>query len=106
MSSDVAATILFGDLRYSYEKQLTRVERLRAISSSLEAQFLASVRERATRPNSSVSDEEKKDHEGLRRLLNRARLQLSDEVRLLQWLRRRHNMAIIGRKAQSRFLVF
>ncbi|KAJ1773138.1 hypothetical protein LPJ74_000877 [Coemansia sp. RSA 1843] len=100
MSSDVAATILFGDLRYSYEKQLTRVERLRAISSSLEAQFLASVRERATRPNSSVSDEEKKDHEGLRRLLNRARLQLSDEVRLLQWLRRRHNMAIIEMEAR------
>ncbi|KAJ2556343.1 hypothetical protein EV175_002076 [Coemansia sp. RSA 1933] len=106
MSSDVAATILFGDMRYSYEKQQTRVQRLQAITGSLEAQFLASVRERATRPNSSVSEEEKKDHDGLRRLLNRARLQLSDEVRLLQWLRRRHNTAVIGRKAQTRFLVY
>ncbi|KAJ2655926.1 hypothetical protein IWW48_005286 [Coemansia sp. RSA 1200] len=80
MSSDTAATILFGDLRYSYEKQLVRVERLRAIAGSLEAQFLISVRERTTRPNSSVSVEEKKDHESLRRLLNRTRLQLSDEM--------------------------
>ncbi|KAJ2589711.1 hypothetical protein EV177_009189 [Coemansia sp. RSA 1804] len=106
MSSDTAATILFGDLRYSYEKQLVRVERLRAIAGSLEAQFLISVRERTTRPNSTVSAEEKKDHESLRRLLNRTRLQLSDEVRLLQWLRRRHNLAVIGRKAPSRHLVF
>ncbi|KAJ2759896.1 hypothetical protein H4S06_002005, partial [Coemansia sp. BCRC 34490] len=100
MSSDTAATILFGDLRYSYEKQLVRVERLRAIAGSLEAQFLISVRERTTRPNSTVSAEEKKDHESLRRLLNRTRLQLSDEVRLLQWLRRRHNYA----KMESRVL--
>ncbi|KAJ1798892.1 hypothetical protein LPJ59_002206 [Coemansia sp. RSA 2399] len=106
MSSDVAATILFGDLRCSYEKQQTRVERLRAIVGNLEAQFLGSVRERATRPNSSVSEEERKDHGDLRRLLNRAHLQLSDEVKLLQWLRRRHNMTVIGRKGQTRFLVY
>ncbi|KAJ2699353.1 hypothetical protein FB645_005348 [Coemansia sp. IMI 203386] len=106
MSTDVAANILFGDLRYSYDKQHARVDTLRSLAEKLETQFLASVRDRATRPGSSVTDEEKIYHEGLRRTLNRTRVQLADEVKLLQWLRRRHNMAVISRKARTRYLVF
>ncbi|KAJ1991859.1 hypothetical protein GGI25_003219 [Coemansia spiralis] len=106
MSTDIAASILFGNLRDSYDKQMIRVEKIRGIVDSLEARFLASVSYRATRPHSSISDEEKKSHDDLRQMLNRTRLQLADEVKLLQWLRRRHNMAVINRKAQSRYLVF
>ncbi|KAI8324762.1 hypothetical protein GQ54DRAFT_295929 [Martensiomyces pterosporus] len=106
MSSDVAANLLFGDLRDSYDKQQARVDILRVAAENLESQFLISVRNRATRPSSSISDEEKSSHDDLRRALNRTRLQLADEVKLLQWLRRRHNMAVIGRKARSRYLVY
>ncbi|KAJ2857277.1 hypothetical protein J3B02_001110 [Coemansia erecta] len=106
MSTDVAANILFGDLRHSYDKQHARVDTLRLLAERLEVQFLASVRDRATRPGSSITDEEKVYHDELRRTLNRTRIQLADEVKLLQWLRRRHNMAVITRKARTRYLVF
>ncbi|KAJ2721257.1 hypothetical protein GGI07_004090 [Coemansia sp. Benny D115] len=106
MSSDVAATIFFGDLRDSYNKQHERVESLRMSVETLESQFLLSVRDRAMRSESSITKEEKNHHEELRRVLNRTRVQLGDEVKLLQWLRRRHNMAVISRKAHTRYMVF
>ncbi|KAJ1721386.1 hypothetical protein LPJ53_004078 [Coemansia erecta] len=106
MSTDVAANILFGDLRSSYDKQHARVDSMRQIAEKLEMQFLASVRDRATRPGSSITENEKMYHDQLRRSLNRTRLQLADEVKLLQWLRRRHNMAVISRKARTRYLVY
>ncbi|KAJ2358958.1 hypothetical protein GGF43_000462 [Coemansia sp. RSA 2618] len=106
MSTETAANIIFGDFRDSYSKQQTRVDVLRAAAGKLEAQFLVSVHDRATRRNSSVSDKERKSHDELRRLLTQTRLRLADEVKLLQWIRRRHNMAVISRKAHSRFLVF
>ncbi|KAJ2900899.1 hypothetical protein GGI21_002825 [Coemansia aciculifera] len=106
MSTDVAANILFGDLRYSYDKQQTRVSELRVAAERLEAQFLTSVRDCATRSSKSISDKQRKSHDELRRTLDRTRLQLADETKMLQWLRRRHNMAVINRKAHSRYLVF
>ncbi|KAJ2371624.1 hypothetical protein IW150_004509, partial [Coemansia sp. RSA 2607] len=106
MSTDVAANILFGDLRSSYDKQHARVNTMRQIAEKLEMQFLASVRDRATRPGSSITEEEKMYHDQLRRSLNRTRLQLADEVKLLQWLRRRHNLAVITRKARTSYLVY
>ncbi|KAJ1903815.1 hypothetical protein LPJ71_005044 [Coemansia sp. S17] len=106
MSSDVAANILFGDLRYSYDTQRTRVGELRVAAEQLEARFLTSVRDCTTRSNKSITTGERKSHDELRRTLNRTRLQLADEVKLLQWLRRRHNMAVINRKARNCYLVF
>ncbi|KAJ2759735.1 hypothetical protein IWQ57_006477 [Coemansia nantahalensis] len=106
MSNDAAACILFGDLRESYIKQQTRVETLRAATAALEMRFLASVRDRTTRPDSSVSDAERHAHDQLRGSLGCARQRLADEVRLLQWLRRRHNSAILSRRAAARYLVF
>ncbi|KAJ2455974.1 hypothetical protein EV183_000317 [Coemansia sp. RSA 2336] len=106
MSSDVAASILFGDLRDSYAKQQVRVDILRQTTERLEARFLASVCERATKRSSSVSKEERQMHEEIRQALGRTRLQLADEVKQLQWIRRRHNMAVINRKACTRYLVF
>ncbi|KAJ1668035.1 hypothetical protein GGI00_001185 [Coemansia sp. RSA 2681] len=106
MSTDVAANILFGDLRYSYDKQQTRVGEMRVTAERLEAQFLTSVRDCATRSSKNISDSERKSHDELRRILDRTRLQLADEVKLLQWLRRRHNMAVINRKARNCYLVF
>ncbi|KAJ1951279.1 hypothetical protein EC988_004090 [Linderina pennispora] len=106
MSSDVAASLIFGDLRDSYDRQQARVDILRVATENLEAQFLGSVRDRTTKPNSKITDEERRCHEELRRTLNRTRLQLADEVKVLQWLRRRHNMAVIGRKARSRYLIY
>ncbi|KAJ1735288.1 hypothetical protein LPJ61_000628 [Coemansia biformis] len=106
MSTDAAASILFGDYHESYTRQQTRVDALRAAATSLETRFLASVRDRTTRPSSSVSENERRAHDGLRRALGCARQRLADEVKLLQWLRRRHNSAVIGRRAATRYLVF
>ncbi|KAJ2716394.1 hypothetical protein H4R19_000674 [Coemansia spiralis] len=106
MSNDAAASIIFGDLRGSYTKQQTRVEVLRAATAALEMRFLASVRDRTTRPNSTVSDTERRAHDELRRSLGCARQRLADEIKLLQWLRRRHNTAVIDRRAATRYLVF
>ncbi|KAJ2811553.1 hypothetical protein H4S07_001993 [Coemansia furcata] len=105
MSTDVAANILFGDLRYSYDVQHARVGEMRVAAELLEAQFLTSVRECATRIK-CISAVERKSHDELRRRLDRTRMQLADEVKLLQWLRRRHNMAVINRKARNCYLVF
>ncbi|KAJ2781388.1 hypothetical protein H4R18_002918 [Coemansia javaensis] len=105
MTTDVAACILFGGLRESYNNQQTRVDVMRAATSNLEARFLASVRDRTTQPSSAVSDAEKRAHDDLRRALACARQRLADEVKLLQWLRRRHNASVIGRRAATRHLV-
>ncbi|KAJ2375115.1 hypothetical protein H4S02_008330 [Coemansia sp. RSA 2611] len=106
MSTDAAASIIFGDAQGSYAKQQIRVDVMKAAVRGLEAQFLASVRNHTTRRSSNISNEERELHEELRRSLGRTRLQLNDEVKLLQWIRRRHNMAVINRKAHSRYLVF
>ncbi|KAJ2849974.1 hypothetical protein IWW36_002237 [Coemansia brasiliensis] len=100
MSTDVAASILFGDLRESYTKQQMRVDILRKAAERLEAQFLASVCERATKRSSCVSKEERQMHEEIRLALGRTRLQLADEIKLLQWIRRRHNMASMDARVE------
>ncbi|KAJ1962241.1 hypothetical protein GGI12_002760 [Dipsacomyces acuminosporus] len=106
MSLDVAAGLHFGDLRDSYDKQQARVDILRVAAENLESQFLMSVRDRAARSASCMSEEGRSNHDSIRRALNRTRLQLADEVKLLQWLRRRHNMAVISRKARNRYLIY
>ncbi|KAJ2162367.1 hypothetical protein GGF46_000731 [Coemansia sp. RSA 552] len=106
MSTDVAARIIFGDSRDSFVRQNNRVRVMRAAIEGLELRFLAAVRDRATRPDSSVSHQEKQAHSRLRLSISRARQQLAEEVKMLQWLRRRHNMAVLHRQADPRHLVF
>ncbi|KAJ2805798.1 hypothetical protein H4R20_001950 [Coemansia guatemalensis] len=105
MSTDVGVSIIFGGLRDAYNKQQTRVDVLRTTIKNLEIQLLVSVRDRATRSHSSVSDKERKAHDSLRSSISHARQRLADEVKMQQWLRRRHNAAVLNRKAPSRYLV-
>ncbi|KAJ2617781.1 hypothetical protein H4S08_000161 [Coemansia sp. RSA 1365] len=106
MSTDAGASIIFGGLRDAYNKQQMRVDILRTTIINLETQLLVSVRERATRSYSSVSDRERKMHDNLRGSIAYARQRLADEVKMQQWLRRRHNAAVLSRKAPSRYMWF
>ncbi|PIA14450.1 hypothetical protein COEREDRAFT_88690 [Coemansia reversa NRRL 1564] len=106
MSTDAGASIIFGGLRDAYNKQQMRVDILRTTIINLETQLLVSVRDRATRSYSSVSDRERKIHDNLRDSITYARQRLADEVKMQQWLRRRHNAAVLNRKAPSRYMVF
>lgn len=105
MSTNTAAMILFGSQRSAYTSQQTRVKKIQEIVLAIERQFLASVRDRTTQPQ-SIDAKEWKDHEEIKRKLSRAKLQLADEVKLLQWLRKRHNRAVLNCKANIRYLVF
>ncbi|KAJ1899620.1 hypothetical protein LPJ66_001993 [Kickxella alabastrina] len=104
MSTDVAAHIIFGGLRDSYEKQQVHVDSLRLSTRSLESQFLLSVRNQATRLGSIITNQERMQHDELQQALNCSRIQLASAIKMLQGLRRRHNMAVINRKARTRYL--